>query len=299
MRLDYQIFDVFTARPFAGNPLAVVSGADSLSDAQMQAIAREFNLSETIFLQGAAEAGHTASARIFTTTGELPFAGHPTVGAAVALGLRSGQAVVTIEEKVGLIVAEVARKGARLGRAEFSLPRLPAPAGEPANIVRTAASLGLPVEDIGCPGFEPEVWSAGVTYYMIPVRDAAALARIKRDPAGWSETFPSGRHSVFAFTATPEEPGNDYAARMLSPSVGEDPATGGAAASFIGAIAARSGLEDGEMRLRIRQGHEMGRPSLIEVALQMQGGKLAGARVGGEAVLVAEGVLECDETAGA
>ncbi|AKR56260.1 Phenazine biosynthesis protein PhzF like [Devosia sp. H5989] len=295
MRLNYQILDVFTDRAFAGNPLAVVMDADGLSGEQMQAIAREFNLSETIFLSAPADGAHMASARIFTVGGELPFAGHPTVGGSVALGLRHQAERVTIEEKVGLIVADVALASQTLGHAEFDLPRLPAVAGEAAGIERTAAALGLLPEDIGCEGFAPAVWSAGVEHYLVPVRDAQALARIRLDANGWAETFPIGRHFVFAFTATPEEPENDYAARMLSALIGEDPATGSAAASLTGALAERIGFDDGEARLRIRQGHEMGRPSLIEVYLRKAGGRLVQGRVGGEAVLIAEGVLHWDE----
>jgi len=204
---------------------------------------------------------------------------------------------VTIEEKVGLIVADVALASQTLGHAEFDLPRLPAVAGEAAGIERTAAALGLLPEDIGCERFAPAVWSAGVEHYLVPVRDAQALARIRLDANGWAQTFPIGNHFVFAFTATPEEPGNDYAARMLSALIGEDPATGSAAASLSGALAEHIGFDDGEARLRIRQGHEMGRPSLIEVYLRKAGGRLVQGRVGGEAVLIAEGVLHWDEPA--
>lgn len=295
MRLRYQILDVFTGQAFAGNPLAVVFDADALSDAQMQTIAKEFNLSETIFLRAPADAAHMASARIYTTHGELPFAGHPTVGGAVALGLLNKSSVVTIEEKVGLIVAVVTLAGERSGKAAFDLPRLPARAGEPSSIERTAAALGLSPDDIGCEDFELAVWSAGVEHYLVPVRDAAALARIRPNPLGWLETFPIGNHFIYAFTATPGEPGNDYAARMLSALIGEDPATGSAAASLIGALAERAGFADGEKRLRIRQGHEMGRPSLIEIYLRKADGKLVQGRVGGEAVLIADGTLNWDE----
>lgn len=213
----------------------------------------------------------------------------------MALGLLHKSAVVTIEEKIGLIVADVALTGERGGRAAFDLPRLPAKAGEPASVARVAAALGLSPDDIGCDGFELSVWSAGVEHYLVPVRDAAALARIRPDSVDWLETFPIGNHFVYAFTATPDEPGNDYAARMLSALIGEDPATGSAAASLIGALAERSGFADGEKRLRIRQGHEMGRPSLIEIYLRKAGGELVQGRVGGEAVLIADGTLNWDE----
>jgi trans-2,3-dihydro-3-hydroxyanthranilate isomerase len=132
MARRFVTLDVFTATPHAGNPLAVVLDSDGLDTAAMQAIAREFNLSETVFVQPAAEAGHRAAIRIFTPGRELPFAGHPTVGTAVLLALRDrtegrGADILVLEEQIGRVPCAVAVSGERSGQATFTLPRLPPP----------------------------------------------------------------------------------------------------------------------------------------------------------------------------
>ena len=294
MKLNYQLLDVFTRKRLTGNPLAVVLKADGLLDDQMQAIAKEFNLSETVFVCKPKSERHAASLRIFTPTVELPFAGHPTVGTAVALALSGRTTALRLEEKLGVITCVVERLEKHLGKARFALPVLPEEAGKVSSKQAIASSLGLEADEIGCGLYQPAVFSAGVPYYLIPVRDPDCLRRLKLERRGWEEVYPVGRGSVYVFTETPGETGNDFAARMFSPGMGisEDPATGGAAAALIGLIARH--VAAGQHEFALRQGHEMGRPSLIELQLRKDGDQLAHGGIGGHAVLIGEGVLDVD-----
>jgi len=129
MKLDYLLLDVFTRERLRGNPLAVVMKADGLLDDQMQRIAAEFNLSETVFITKPKTERHSAAVRIFTPQVELPFAGHPTVGAAVVLGLEMRSSAIRIEAKIGVITCVIDRIDKVRGQARFALPHLPAPAG--------------------------------------------------------------------------------------------------------------------------------------------------------------------------
>ncbi len=294
MRINYLLLDVFTTERMKGNPLAVVPKADGLLDNEMQAIAAEFNLSETVFLLKPENERNLASVRIFTPQVELPFAGHPTVGASVVLGLQRQASMVRIEEKVGVIMALVERYSKKSGHAKFGLPRLPEEAGSAPETMAIARSLGLDPEEIGCGLHKPAVFSAGVIFYLVPVRNAAALRRIRTNPSDWEATFPKGHHSVYAFTETPEETGNQFAARMFSPGMGlgEDPGTGAAAAALIGLIARNAVFADGQAEYTIRQGVEMGRPCRIAIQLRKEGDALTYASVGGDAVIIGEGELE-------
>lgn len=291
MKLNYVLLDVFTTERLKGNPLAVVLKVDGLLDDQMQAIAAEFNLSETVFIQKAQSERHAAAVRIFTPTVELPFAGHPTVGAAVVLGLQNRSSAVRLEEKVGVITCVIERVEKEIGLARFALPRLPEEAGKAPSVEAIAATLGLEPDEIGCGPYQPALFSAGVPYYLLPVRDAAALKRIRLERRGWDETYPVGRGSIYVFTLTPDERGNEFAARMFAPGggQGEDPATGSAAAALIGLVARHT--DNGQHEFRLRQGHEMGRPSLITLQLRKDDDKLTHGGIGGHAVIVGEGVL--------
>jgi trans-2,3-dihydro-3-hydroxyanthranilate isomerase len=292
----YKIFDVFTDRPLTGNPLAIVLEAEGLDTAAMQTIAREFNLSETIFIFPGENPAHSARVRIFTPARELPFAGHPTIGAAVCLarlrfdGPQEHDAVVVVEEEIGLVRCGV-RLSAGIGFAEFDSPKLPHTAGESAPKDFIAAALGLAPAEIGFENHVPTVWSAGVPYNFVPVRNMAILAKPVPNRALWSQAFVVGA----AFVYTRETEGHDHAfrARMFAPALGveEDPATGSAAAAFAGAIQHFDDMPDGEHSAVIEQGYEMGRPSLIRLEMTVSGGKITAVRVGGYAVEVAEGLL--------
>jgi trans-2,3-dihydro-3-hydroxyanthranilate isomerase len=298
MKLDYSILDVFTDKPFAGNALAVVMKADRLTDDRMQAIAREFNLSETVFVHQPKLTTHNAALRIFTPTQELPFAGHPTVGSAVLLGLHLGVAAVRMEEKIGTVTCVMDRIDSRRGSAHFSLPALPkAVPGDPVDTQKAAGALRLSADDIGLGEYEICQYSAGVPYYLVPVKNAEALARIAIERRGWNEVFPQGNHAVYAFTETPDERGTHFAARMFAPSLGaaEDPATGSAVAALVGLLADHCGVENGKFDYVLRQGREMGRPSEISLRFTIENGQLVRGGIGGKAVIVAEGKLDVSD----
>lgn len=294
MKLDYLLLDVFTDTPLQGNPLAVVLEADGLLDDEMQAIAREFNLSETVFLQRPRNERNTASVRIFTPYRELPFAGHPTVGATVVLGLQHRSSAVRVEEQVGLITALFEKTGKRGGEARFGLPKLPGRLADLPNRLGVAQALGIEVGDIGCESFRPAVFSAGVTFHLVPVRDAEVLRRISVNRGIWTDVFSHDHNSAYVFTLTPEEPGNDIAARMFGMGLGEDPGTGSAAAALIGLLAEEAPFGTGQADFVLRQGVEMGRPCRITLQFRKHEDKIAHAAVGGHALIVGEGTLDLD-----
>lgn len=293
MRRNFVTLDVFAARRLAGNPLAVVFDSDGLDAGRMQAIAREFNLSETVFVMPP-QAGGRAKIRIFTPGRELPFAGHPTVGTAVLLALRDrkGAARFVLEEEVGPVTCAVEPIDAVSGRARFDLPRIPEKAGEMKDAGAAAAALGLKPEDIG--GLPPGFWSGGVAFAYLPVRSRDAVARSVADAALLRQALPEHPQSVFVFLRETAEPGHHFHARMFAPTFGipEDPATGSAVAGLAGLLAAHEKLSDGEHEFVIEQGYEMGRPSVIHLYMTMRGGTLAAAAIGGEAVIFSEGSFE-------
>lgn len=292
MKLDYLLLDVFTRKRLTGNQLAVIPRADGLLDDEMQAIAREFNLSETVFILKPQMERNTAAIRIFTPYEELPFAGHPTVGAAVALGLSSRASAVRLEEKVGVVTALFEKHDKRSGEARFSLPRLPARLASLDDRLGLAQALGIEVDDIGCDVYQPAVFSAGVTFHLVPVRDASVLRRISVNRLCWNEVFHHDHQSAYVFTLTPDEKDNDLAARMLGMGVGEDPGTGSAAAALIGLLAEQAPLASGQTDFILRQGHEMGRPCRITLQLRKENDVLTHGAIGGDAVIVGEGVLD-------
>ena len=297
MQRRFATLDVFTNRRFAGNPLAVVREAEGLNGDTMQALAREFNLPETVFLLPAANSGHKAKLRIFTPAAELPFAGHPTVGTAVLLGLgeQAPSQRFVLEEGIGPVHCAVEPGGDDYGSARFDLPRLPKKVGETADAAAVAAALGLELDDLGFDDFEPGKWSAGLEFSMIPVRGLDAIGRSRCNPARWEDAFGSvGPRTVYLFCRETAEAGHAFHARMFAPHMGitEDPATGSAAAAFAGLVARHAGLPDGDHTLAIEQGYEMGRPSVINLALTLRDGALTAASIGGDAVLVSEGRIE-------
>jgi trans-2,3-dihydro-3-hydroxyanthranilate isomerase len=295
MRRKFFTLDVFTNKRFAGNPLAVVLEPEGLDTAAMQTIAREFNLSETVFVHPPAAAGHRAALRIFTPGRELPFAGHPTVGTAVLLGhLDGGEAEreFILEEKVGPVPCRVKPAGSS-GHATFDIPRLPAEAGQPPDNATLAAALSLSAADIGFEKFVPQRWSAGNPFTIVPVRGLEAIARCRPDMTRFDAAFGGDFAAPFVVCRETADAGNAFHSRMFAPGAGinEDPATGSAAAAFSGYLAAHGGYQDGDHMIRIEQGYEMGRPSLMELTLRIAG-KLSGASIGGGAVMVMEGTLE-------
>jgi trans-2,3-dihydro-3-hydroxyanthranilate isomerase len=294
MRRRFVTLDVFTEQRFAGNPLAVVLEPDGLDTAAMQTIAREFNLSETVFVFPSEDRTHRARIRIFTPVSELPFAGHPTVGTAVLLGrLDGGTAARTflLGLNIGPVLCRVTPNGGG-GRAVFDLPRLPEEIGAPAEDATVAAALGIDVADIGFGDFKPARWSAGAPYTMVPVRGLDVIKRCHIVPSHWDKAFGFDAHAAAYMFCSGEQAA--FRTRMFAPLQGvpEDPATGSAAAAFAGYLARHGRYAGGERTIRVEQGFEMGRPSLIDLTLKITGGKLTGASIGGSAVVVIEGTIE-------
>jgi trans-2,3-dihydro-3-hydroxyanthranilate isomerase len=293
MRRDFVTLDVFTDRRFTGNPLAVVLDAGGLETAAMQAIAREFNHPETVFIFPPAERAHRARVRIFTPARELAFAGHPTVGTAVLLGLRDGASAgreIVLEEGIGAVRCVLEAGAGDTGRVRFAIPQLPAEVGAAPDNATIAAALGIAPAEIGFEGFQPSRWSAGNPFIFVPLAGLAAMARCNPDRPEFGAAFGTG--GAYLFCRETVEPGHAFHARMFAPAMGvrEDPATGSAAAAFVGVLGPHVG--EGAHTFTIEQGYEMGRPSLIQLAMTMQGGKLVSAAIAGDAVIVTEGTIE-------
>lgn len=297
MSRHFYTLDVFASQPLAGNPLAVVLDAQGLDDAAMQAIAREFNLSETVFVGEPRNPINTAAVRIFTPGRELPFAGHPTVGTAVLLAhlrardlLGSQDLRVVLEETIGEIVCVARHRRGEAMAAYFTLPRLPEPAGQAPSRQALAQGLGLDAADIGFGEHVPSVWGIGAPHICVPVATLDAMARADPLKTAWGA---DGGPSVYLYCPEVAREGSTYHARMFAGGWGiaEDPATGSAAACFAGAVMAFDRPGDGEHMLLIEQGFEMGRPSLISLGLVVEAGALRSATIGGSAVIVSEGTL--------
>lgn len=300
MARRYAIYDVFADQPLAGNPLAVVFDADGLDDAAMQAIAREFNLSETVFVRPAENPAHSATLRIFTPGRELPFAGHPTVGAAIAIGEmdpdngNGADRLMVLEEQIGAVRCALRMNDAPY--AEFDVPKLPQQVGIEVEKAAIAAAIGLDDNEIGFENHTVSVWTAGNSFVFVPVHGLAEAAKISVNPMLWADIAPVvDGHKASLFAYCRETIGHDCAfhGRMFAPEMGlgEDPATGSAVANFSGVIAHFDGLAEGPSAFLIEQGMEMGRPSKIRLEIDAKSGAMHAARIGGHAVKVAEGTL--------
>ena len=299
MKLKFVTLDVFTKERFAGNPLAIVLDADGLSTAQMQTIAREFNLSETIFVRKPVDAANTASVRIFFPTAEIPFAGHPTIGCAIFLAegkYKQGcsfETRIRLEEVAGLVPVTVSRIG-DVPFAMLTAPVVPyAVEAVLPDADLAARALDLSAGDIGFGAHGIGLHEGGPRFLYIPVASAQALARARPMEPYWSQMMAMcGVDSAYLYRVG--EGGADFRARMFSPTAGiyEDPATGSASALLAWQLLAGGGLKEGANRFQLEQGVEMGRPSFIRMEADVAGGKLSAVRIGGHAVRVSEGVIE-------
>lgn len=299
MPRPYAVLDVFTDEALAGNPLAVVLDADGLDATRMQAVAREFNLSETVFVLPPEDARHRARLRIFTPARELPFAGHPTVGTAVLLALKERSDVDAVafglEEEVGVVPCVVETAGPRKGHARFRLPQLPRIDGDAPDEIATAWALGLDPSSIGFDRHVTSRHSAGNPFCFVPLSSLDAIGQAKPAGEAFERAFggPDRRAAAFLYTRETVGAGRQFHARMFGQGLGihEDPATGSAVAAFAGVLMQCEPLGDGEHVFVIEQGFEMHRPSLIELRMTIRHGALVSAEIGGAAVVVAEGEL--------
>ncbi|HVF56169.1 MAG TPA: PhzF family phenazine biosynthesis protein [Pyrinomonadaceae bacterium] len=299
-KLHYQRIDVFTDRAFGGNPLAVFPNGRGLSTGTMQAIAKEFNLSETTFVLPPDDPKHDWRVRIFTPSQELPMAGHPTVGTSFVLAREhlvepaETETTITLEEGVGPIPVRIEFKAGQPVFAEMSQP-LPT-FGARLDDARTIAEmLSLEAGDLA-DDLPVEVVSCGVPFLFVPVRDLDA-ARRARPRADLMERALEGivPPEVFIFTREVEHEGSTVHSRMFAPSMGitEDPATGGASGP-LGCYLVRHGVVacEREARITSEQGIEMGRPSFIKIRIAREGGEISGVRVGGQCHFMGEGFIE-------
>jgi trans-2,3-dihydro-3-hydroxyanthranilate isomerase len=297
MPYRYHTADVFTSSAFGGNQLAVLPDARGLSDEQMMMITREFNFSESVFVFPPADSSHTRRIRIFTPGSELPFAGHPTVGTAFVLAatgeinLSGDETEIVFEEGVGPVRVLIRSRGARPVFTQLTAARTPEMKSSDHDVAAIAEVLSLDADDIATKSLAIESWSAGVPFLFVPVRsrDALARARVRMEP--WERTLKNSvAPEIFVFVGDGE---GVVRARMFAPTLGipEDPATGAAVTAFGGYLAHRSAMTDGMLRYSIHQGVEMGRPSLLELEVDVTAGAVSSVRVGGASVLVSSGTL--------
>jgi trans-2,3-dihydro-3-hydroxyanthranilate isomerase len=299
----YFTADVFTSDRFGGNQLAVLPDARGLDTATMHAIAREFNYSETTFVLPPDEPSHARRVRIFAPGGEIPFAGHPTVGTAHVLFAcgelappddANGEARILLGENVGPVPVTVRFRDREPVFAELSVARLPERLPDPPSRAVLAEVLSLAPEDLLDGDWAPEALSCGLPFVYVPLRDRDAVRRTRLRLEAWERAFAgAAADMIMVFSRDPERPGSDVRARMFAPgaNVAEDPATGSACAALAGYLAPRTPGRDGTLRWTVEQGFEMGRPSILYVEADTRDGTVTAVRVGGETVMVCEGTL--------
>jgi trans-2,3-dihydro-3-hydroxyanthranilate isomerase len=300
--LNYSLLDVFTTIPFGGNQLAVFEEDSTLTKEQMQKIAKELNLSETVFIQTAKDPNKTKSLKIFTPQVELPMAGHPTIGAAYILAAkgsvetRIGQNVWTFEEGVGDVQVTVHKNQSGIDRIEMKHPN-PVFGDKYEDIGNIAELLTLNLEDINI-SFPIQTVSTGVPFLFIPIRTLQAMRRINFRTDVWEKFFsnnPNTEH-IFAFTTESEKEQSTVHSRMFAPAMGisEDPATG-AASGPLGAYLVEHRvipqIENGAYYIRSEQGIELGRPSFIDIFIRKEEGKYKEVKISGNCVIIGSGQL--------
>ena len=309
MELDYFIVDVFTETALAGNPLAVVMNICGLATERMQRIAREFNLSETTFVERRPEAVELTEGvrvRIFTTQEELDFAGHPTLGTASVLKLHAPETererTLTLALNVGAVPVRFAGTRGDSNSLFGEMTQRDPEFGAELDASQVARLIGLETEDLD-PALPPQIVSTGTSFAIVTLRSAEALARLRvkqQEATAWLRE--RGARWFYVLGPTGGQ-APQYRARMQF-NGGEDPATGSAAGCAIGYLVQRRAVASGE-RIHLRQGVEIGRPSDLYLSAQNfaaltenqygpKGAKMAGVgdvRVAGSTVLVATGRL--------
>ncbi len=298
--IRYLTTDVFTNVRFGGNQLAVIPDARGIPEDLLLPICREFNYSETTFVYPPEQAGHTRRVRIFTPGGEVPFAGHPTVGTAVVLAatgeipMIDGEARIVFEENVGPVPVVVRGVHAGGGWAQLSAAKMPELGPPVPSRGVLARMLGLETTDVLATSEKPQAVSCGLPFLIVPLASVKAVSRARVKTDRWEETLAMAWASmIWVYAADPDGGDAHYRARMFAPgiSVPEDPATGSAAVTFAGYLAERARTRNGTLQWTIDQGIEMGRPSRLEIEADKSDGVITALRVGGAAVLVAEGTM--------
>lgn len=306
MKVEYVTLDVFTGTVFGGNPLAVVIGACDLGTEQMQAITQEFNYSETTFVVRPSDPSCDAAVRIFTPAHEIPFAGHPNVGTAVALARRGdvfGRPIgdkLRFEEKIGVVEIDILRERGDVVGARFVAPGQ-AERGSMFEEDAIAQCAGLPPDSLCIENHLPRIVTLGISFAFAEVESVDLLARCQPSRDGFRSHLPAEMAEGLFLYARDGRSGPDIGlrARVFAhmQDIVEDPATGSAAA-MIGALLGE--IEDGtdDLRIVIDQGIEMGRPSRIDVGVRRSGTEEQTVTVGGRAVPVMSGVLNLPASGG-
>lgn len=295
MKRRYVIADVFTDTPFVGNPVAVVLDAQGMSTGQMQQIAAEFGYSETTFVLPPADRANTAHVRIFTPTREIPFAGHPNVGTAFVLAsyaAANGETlpeILQFEEAAGLVPVRLLKNNGVVSGAELRVPE-PLSCRSEVSPEQVAACLSLEADCISTAAHQPLVASVGLPFLIVELASRDALRRCVPNLQGFRAVLPlDGAVSIYAYTLdTTQEEDCDLQARMFTPRMTEDPATGSATAAVTALLASLNAKTT--LSLRVRQGVDMGRASLLLAEYDASQGTPV-VRVGGSSVITMEGTL--------
>lgn len=301
--LSFYQADVFTEDPFSGNPVAVFPDAQGLTDYQLQQIAREMNLSETVFVLPPNDGAAVVRLRIFTPTQELPFAGHPVLGTffvLAQLGLiaaADGVTRVMLECNIGLFPVELHALEGQVTKVVMTQPKpeFLGPVDAMEDVYKIAGALGLPKHVITDMKWPIEVVSTGLPVLIVPVRTLTAVRSIEPDASAITDLcIRFGVNGLMAFTTVTVEPSATVHARMFAPSIGilEDPATGSASGA-LGAYLVQNGVVDvaPTIDIVVEQGYEIERPSQILVRVESDDDMIQTVKVGGQCVMVVEGTL--------
>ena len=302
--LKFYQADVFTSEPFGGNPVAVFPDADGLSDDQLQQIAREMNLSETVFVFPPTDKAAVVRLRIFTPTQELPFAGHPVIGTfylLAQLGLVPLTGSVTrllYECNIGLFPVELRGTAKEIEHVVMSQPKpeFLDRVEDEEDFYKLALSLGLPKYAVAEAKSPIEVVSTGLPVLILPIRTLTAIRSIRPDPSAITDLCGRfGANGIMVFTTVTVEPDSTVHTRMFAPAIGilEDPATGSASGA-LGAYLVHHRIIDTKPTAEIvsEQGYEMDRPSRILIQVDSTDSVIQEVKVGGECVMVVEGELK-------
>ena len=300
MKLQFATVDVFTDRPFGGNPLAVALNAQGLSTERMQAIAAEFNLAETTFVLPPRNPAHTAEVRIFTPRAEMPFAGHPNVGMAFVLareGESYGKAIaggrLVFEEKAGLVNMDLTREDGVVVATRLAAPQ-PLSLGEEISAEIVAAACSLRPGNIKIDAHRPRVASCGAGLLFAELPSRAVLASAARRADVFARELPRERVVGIHLYVPAREGDIDIQSRMFAPEHGipEDPATGGANVALIALLAHLDSRADLTLVRTIGQGFDMGRPSLMQASAEKKAGRVVATYIGGRCVAMMSGTLD-------
>lgn len=302
--LKFYQADVFTSEPFGGNPVAVFPDADGLSDDQLQQIAREMNLSETVFVFPPTDPAAVVRLRIFTPTQELPFAGHPVIGAFYLLA-QIGRVPLTravtgllYECNIGLFPVELHAEGGAIQYVVMSQPKpeFLGPVNSADYSYKLASALGLPKYVVAEAKSPIEVVSTGLPVLILPIRTLTSVRSIRPDASAITDLCGRvGANGIMVFTTVTVEPDSTVHTRMFAPAIGilEDPATGSASGA-LGAYLVQNRIVEVGATTEIvsEQGYEIGRPSRILIQVDSADGVIQTVKVGGECVTVVEGLLK-------